>query len=325
MKLLRAVFFIATLFTAPATAQNAGTVANHAYAIGKGAGVTGYTSLLCGAGQLAVSQAGADPACRTVSGDWTLNAAGVSTLTTVNSNVGSFGSATSCPAFTVNAKGLTTAASATTCTPAIGSVTGLGTGIVAALAANTGSTGAPVLFNGALGTPTSGVGTNLTALNASSLGSGTVPAARTNGHQNGTATNDNAAAGELGEIVSASVAAPGSAITASTPINITSITLSAGDWDVFGYVAFAPAAATSVTQYLASVSTTSATIDVTTPFAFNQQSTAAQVPGGLTTTIITGPVRVSVASNTTVFIVARSIFTASTMTAYGGIRARRVR
>lgn len=37
-----------------------------------------------------------------------------------------------------------------------------GTGVATALAVNVGSAGAPVLFNGALGTPSSGVGTNLT-------------------------------------------------------------------------------------------------------------------------------------------------------------------
>jgi len=41
-------------------------------------------------------------------------------------------------------------------------VSGLGTGIATALAVNTGSAGAPVLFNGALGTPASGTVTNLT-------------------------------------------------------------------------------------------------------------------------------------------------------------------
>ncbi len=41
-------------------------------------------------------------------------------------------------------------------------VSGLGTGVATALAVNIGSAGAPVLFNGALGTPSSGVATNLT-------------------------------------------------------------------------------------------------------------------------------------------------------------------
>lgn len=45
-------------------------------------------------------------------------------LATVNSNVGSFGSATQVPAFTVNAKGLITAVSNVTITPAASSITG---------------------------------------------------------------------------------------------------------------------------------------------------------------------------------------------------------
>lgn len=64
------------------------------------------------------------------------------TLATVNSNVGSFGSATAVGTFTVNAKGLVTAASNTTITPAVGSITGLGAGVATALAINVGTTGA---------------------------------------------------------------------------------------------------------------------------------------------------------------------------------------
>lgn len=71
----------------------------------------------------------------TLSGDITGSGATsiATTLATVNTNTGSFGSATSCPAFTVNGKGLITAASAATCAPAIGSITGLGTGVATAL------------------------------------------------------------------------------------------------------------------------------------------------------------------------------------------------
>ena len=47
---------------------------------------------------------------------------------------------------------------------AIGSVTGLGTGVATALAVNVGSAGAPVVLNGALGTPSSGTLTNATGL-----------------------------------------------------------------------------------------------------------------------------------------------------------------
>ncbi len=94
------------------------------------------------------------------------------TLATVNSNVGSFGSATQTGTFTVNGKGLTTAASNVTITPAVGSITGLGTGVATALAINVGSAGAPVLFNGAGGTPSSLTLTNATGLPVAGGGTG---------------------------------------------------------------------------------------------------------------------------------------------------------
>lgn len=52
------------------------------------------------------------------------NVTAAGTLATVNSNVGSFGSATQVAAFTVNGKGLITAASNVTITPAASSITG---------------------------------------------------------------------------------------------------------------------------------------------------------------------------------------------------------
>ena len=84
------------------------------------------------------------------------------TLATVNANVGSFGSATQSPTYTVNGKGLITAAANVTITPAVGSISGLGTGVATALGVNTGSAGAVVLFNGNAGTPSALVGTNIT-------------------------------------------------------------------------------------------------------------------------------------------------------------------
>ena len=54
-----------------------------------------------------------------------------------------------------------------TINPAVGDITGLGTGVATALAINVGSAGAPVVFNGSLGTPSGGTLTNCTGYPAS--------------------------------------------------------------------------------------------------------------------------------------------------------------
>ncbi|HTJ52619.1 MAG TPA: hypothetical protein VL443_24355 [Cyclobacteriaceae bacterium] len=65
----------------------------------------------------------------TVNFDGSANVTAAGTLATVNSNVGTFGSATTSLTVTVNGKGLVTAMSSQTVTPAVGSITGLGTGV----------------------------------------------------------------------------------------------------------------------------------------------------------------------------------------------------
>lgn len=61
---------------------------------------------------------------QTPSGDLSMNNTGVFTLDTVNTNVGTFGSSTSIPTFTVNGKGLITAASSNAITAPAGTLTG---------------------------------------------------------------------------------------------------------------------------------------------------------------------------------------------------------
>jgi len=82
MRLLHKLLAVASvaLFIVSAHAQNTGTVTNHAFALGKGAGKTGYTSLLCGSAQLAVGQSAADPICQTLTGDVTINVSGVTAI-----------------------------------------------------------------------------------------------------------------------------------------------------------------------------------------------------------------------------------------------------
>jgi hypothetical protein len=185
-----------------------------------------------------------------------------------------------------------------------------------------------VVNGGALGTPSSGVGTNLTALNATQLTSGTIPAARTNGHQNGTATNDSAAAGEIGEYVESDIAS-GSAIAAGATTvgkNLTSISLTAGDWDVSASIVWVPAATTVLSAWSGSLSTTTGTADITKGrFAITTLQTGITGAGNAAESTTIPPARFSLSGTTTIFIVGTATYTTSTLSMYGIIHARRVR
>jgi hypothetical protein len=142
----------------------------------------------------------------------------------------------------------------------------------------------------------------------------------------GTTTNDSANAGSVGEYISSTVLT-GSAVslTTATNANITSISLTAGDWDVSGVVSFNMAATTSVQQYQVAVSTTSATLPTVPPWARQNLNVNPYAPGAISAHMPTGVIRMSLSGTTTVYLVAQSTFTVSTMAAYGFIAARRMR
>ena len=147
----------------------------------------------------------------------------------------------------------------------------------------------------------------------------------------GTSTNNNAAPGQLGEFVTFSVPA-GSAVALTTAVaaNVTSISLTAGDWDINAQVDHLISATASVTQLNASMSLTTAALspqaggsglgtDATATASFAAMVPTANITQGIVM------VRLSVSATTTVFLVAQDIFTLGTISAFGTIRARRVR
>lgn len=390
-----------------------------------------------------------------LTGDITSSAGAVATtLATVNGNVGTFGSATQATQVTYNAKGLATAVANVTVTPAVGSITGfgtsvaaalavnvgsagsvvvnggalgtpssgtltsctglpvstgisgLGTGVATALAVNIGSAGAFVTFNGALGTPSSGTLTSCTGLPVSTgiagFGTGVATALAVNvgsagapvvlngaggtpssltltnatglpiagvtglatsttdnaavrydgtgGNQQNSAlivadttaalsrsgnggvpvqgsnTNDSAAAGNVGEFVESEVLV-GSAVslTTLTSTNVTTISLTAGDWDVDGVGAFTiQDGVTTFTLGVVWISTTSATFPtVPNKGAINywRGSTTADLAAAFNS----GTRRISVSATTTVYLSVFAAFSGGTCSAFGYLRARRVR
>jgi hypothetical protein len=143
----------------------------------------------------------------------------------------------------------------------------------------------------------------------------------------GTAANDNAAAGQIGEVISSQVL-EGSAVALTTSVvaNITSISLTPGDWDVRGHVSFVSAATTSVTRVIGGISETTAARDVVGMNTETGSVFAAVVPGAINAfKLPVGPTRKSLATTTTIYLVALGTFTVDTMSAYGSIVARRMR
>jgi hypothetical protein len=144
-----------------------------------------------------------------------------------------------------------------------------------------------------------------------------------------TATNDSAAAGKVGEYTSGSRAF-GSAISLTNNVgaNVVTLSLTAGDWDVWGEVYFLPNTGTIMNSAQAGVSVVSTTPSAT-PGLYSSIYYAGL--GAIGTSYGGGvsqeapKVRISLSATTNIFLVANANFTTNTLTAFGGIQARRVR
>lgn len=134
----------------------------------------------------------------------------------------------------------------------------------------------------------------------------------------GTTTNDSACLGCVGEYVTAT--ANKTSAATNTYDDLTSISLTAGDWDVWGQINFADNGGT-YTQYLVAITGTPG------------NSSTGQVLGDTMFYMVLDadaslplvPFRTSIASTTTVYLKYRCLYTGTAPGVYGRISARRVR
>ena len=145
----------------------------------------------------------------------------------------------------------------------------------------------------------------------------------------GTTTNDNAAAGDVGEYIEGSASAV--SLTTATLANVTSISLTAGDWSLASSLFTNAGTSTTVSLIEWAISKTSASlpgltdgIPVSGQFQTFERANGTTVNDDKALPIPT--IRVLLASTTTIYLVVRETFASGTgVTANGWLGATRIR
>jgi hypothetical protein len=141
-----------------------------------------------------------------------------------------------------------------------------------------------------------------------------------------TAYSSVARAGCAGQLITATIATPGTSLTTATPANVITtpfLSLTAGRWDISGTCCFLPAATTSITQIACGINVTSATLPAAGS-GLLQETHAALVPTAIPQCFTVPTIRVNIAATTPYYLVAQAAFTVSTLTAFGTLNANRV-
>jgi|SRR6185369_3605012 len=129
-----------------------------------------------------------------------------------------------------------------------------------------------------------------------------------------------AAAGYIGEYMTSNIAfASRASISNNTAKDITSLTLTAGDWDVWGSSGYSlSGASTLVESYITTVSATQPDNSLMTLLKYASAS--------ITDLVVPAPMqRINVSTSTTVYLGGFCLFSTGAASAYGTIYARRVR
>ncbi|MFM0013702.1 hypothetical protein [Paraburkholderia sediminicola] len=212
---------------------------------------------------------------------------------------------------------------------------GIGVNGIAAIAANTvlanatGSSAAPTAFampscsaSGNALNYTSGTGwtcaTGYALLTGGTFSGAIVPSGGITGVTNGSA----AAAGAIGQLLSAS-AGPIALTSGATPNNIVSLPLTAGDWDVWGMVQINPAGTTTMTVFEGGIGTSSSTQPSINTGTVILQDLAGGFGAGQAQIAALTPWPENVSTGTTVYCLITASFAVSTANGYCQIYARR--
>lgn len=138
----------------------------------------------------------------------------------------------------------------------------------------------------------------------------------------GTTTNDSATAGNVGEYV-VSTGGPTNFATSGQYGDFTSIALTAGDWDVTGFVV-ATANSATVTRWLAGISTTSGNSGTGLSYALNLGESPVPT-AAYNTNVVIPAYRISIAGNATYYLKMYATYTVAIPQGYYRLSARRVR
>lgn len=138
----------------------------------------------------------------------------------------------------------------------------------------------------------------------------------------GTITNDDALTGHIGEFLTSVVVGPGLGISNNVALNVTSLPLTAGDWDVRGEL-WVRIGSGGATQLTAGISQIAGAIPSDPGHGARTSEMSPHTTGWGVLSL--APCRMSLATAGTAFLVAFCTFPSGTCTAYGRIDGRRTR
>lgn len=143
----------------------------------------------------------------------------------------------------------------------------------------------------------------------------------------GTATNNNAVAGNIGEEINSTISTYTNYTTTATYQNVTSIALTAGDWDIsaFGTLSSNAATITLAANAIFVISTTTASAAGATEGQNIAYIPQAALVGTSKESLGITPYRISLSGNTTYYLNTQATFTIGNPQFVGSIRARRIR